>query len=304
MNSNLIGSQNFKAYFYLFFATLFWAGNFTIGKFASIENIPPYSLSFLRWLLVWLILFPFTYKEILKLKSEISKNLTLFFILGFSSVGVFSAFTYNALVHTQVINASLFNTAIPVSIILVCFLLKIEKTNIFQISGLIVSVLGILAIITRLDLDILLTLNFNKGDIYMLIAIISWGIYSAFLKKKTINISLLSLVQVVCTFGLIFLLPAFLFELFQGKTIEVNTNLFYILLYIAIFPSIGSYYCWAGAVSIIGANRAGIFLSLIPLFSTIFAMVFFNEKFLFFHFIGSVLIILGLFLSNKKVINA
>ena len=169
---------------------------------------------------------------------------------------------------------------------------------------MIVSVLGILAIITRLDLDILLTLNFNKGDIYMLIAIISWGIYSAFLKKKTINISLLSLVQVVCTFGLIILLPAFLFELAQGKTIEVNSNLFYILLYIAIFPSIGSYYCWAGAVSIIGANRAGIFLSLIPLFSTIFAMIFFNEKFLFFHFIGSVLIILGLFLSNKKVTNA
>ena len=90
----------------------------------------------------------------------------------------------------------------------------------------------------------------------------------------------------------------------QEKTIEVNNNFFYILLYIAIFPSIGSYYCWAGAVSIIGANRAGIFLSLIPLFSTMFAMIFFNEKFLFFHFIGSVLIILGLFLSNKKFINA
>jgi drug/metabolite transporter (DMT)-like permease len=191
-----------------------------------------------------------------------------------------------------------------VSIILVCFLLKIEKTNIFQISGLIVSVLGILAIITRLDLNILLTLNFNKGDVYMVIAIISWGIYSAFLKKKTFNIPLLSLVHVVCTFGLIILLPAFLFELAQGKTTEVDSNLIFILLYIAIFPSIGSYYCWAGAVSIIGANRAGIFLSLIPLFSTIFAMIFFNEKFLFFHFIGSILIILGLFLSNKKVTNA
>ena len=169
---------------------------------------------------------------------------------------------------------------------------------------MIVSVLGILAIITRLDLNILLTLNFNKGDIYMIIAIISWGIYSAFLKKKTFDISLLSLVHVVCTFGLIILLPAFLFELTQGKTTELNSNLIFILLYIAIFPSIGSYYCWAGAVSIIGANRAGIFLSLIPLFSTIFAMIFFNEKFLFFHFIGSVLIILGLFLSNKKVTNA
>ena len=247
----------------------------------------------------------FTLKEIPKIKKEVKDNLSLFFILGFTSVGIFSAFTYNALNHTQVINASLFNTAIPVTIILVCFLLKIEKTNIFQISGLIVSVLGILAIITRLDLNILLTLSFNKGDIYMVVAIISWGVYSAFLKKKkTFNISLLSLIQVICTFGLIVLFPAFLFELMQEKTIEANNNFFYILLYIAIFPSIGSYYCWAGAVSIIGANRAGIFLSLIPLFSTIFAMIFFNENFLFFHFIGSVLIILGLFLSNKKVTNA
>jgi len=296
--------ENTKAYIMLILATLFWAGNFTIGKFAYTENVPPYSLAFFRWILVWIILIPFTYKEISKIKTEVNNNLSLFFILGFTSVGIFSAFTYNALNYTQVINASLFNTAIPVSIILVCFLLKIEKTNIFQISGLIVSVLGILAIITRLDLNILLTLNFNKGDIYMVIAIISWGIYSALLKKKTFNISLLSLVHVVCTFGLIILFPAFLFELALEKTTEINSNLIYILLYIAIFPSIGSYYCWAGAVSIIGANRAGIFLSLIPLFSTIFAMIFFNEKFLFFHFIGSVLIILGLFLSNKKVSNA
>ena len=297
-------SKNTKAYIMLILATLFWAGNFTIGKFAYTENVPPYSLAFLRWILVWIILIPFTYKEISKIKIEVKNNLSLFFILGFTSVGIFSAFTYNALNYTQVINASLFNTAIPVSIILVCFLLKIEKTNIFQISGLIVSVLGILAIITRLDLNILLTLNFNKGDIYMVIAIISWGIYSALLKKKTFNISLLSLVHVVCTFGLIILFPAFLLELAQEKTTEINSNLIYILLYIAIFPSIGSYYCWAGAVSIIGANRAGIFLSLIPLFSTIFAIIFFNEKFLFFHFIGSILIILGLFLSNKKITNA
>ena len=217
---------------------------------------------------------------------------------------MFSAFTYNALVHTQVINASLFNTAIPAMIILVCFMLKIEKTNIFQLSGLLISVIGILVIITRLDLNILLTLNFNKGDIYMLIAITAWGIYSAFLKKRNFEVSLLALVQIICSFGLILLFPAFIFEMMQGQIVEINNNLFLILMYVAIFPSIGSYYCWAGAVSIIGANRAGIFLSLIPLFSTIFAIIFFDEKFLFFHFIGSVLIILGLFLSNKKITNA
>ena len=285
-------------------ATLFWAGNFMVGKLAYLENIPPMSLVFFRWSLVWIILLPFTYKEIIKNKIVILDNLPLLFFLALTSVGLFNSFTYLALVHTQVINASLFNTAIPVSIILVCFLLKIEKTNIFQISGLIISVLGILAIITRLDLDILLSLNFNKGDLFMIVAIIAWGIYSAYLRKQTFNVSLLTLVHIICTFGLIFLLPLFILDLAQGRTVEISSNLFYILIYIAIFPSIGSYYCWAGAVSIIGANRAGIFLSLIPLFSTILAILLFNEKFLFFHLIGSVLIILGLFLSNKKITNA
>ena len=296
--------QNAKAYLMLVCATLFWAGNFTIAKFAYLQNIPPNTLSFLRWCLVWIILFPFTYQEILKLKYKIRENLSLFFILGFTSVCIFTSFTYNALNHTQVINASLFNTAIPVTIILVCFLLKIEKTNIFQLSGLFISVLGILAIITRLDLNILLSLNFNKGDLFMIGAIIAWGVYSAYLRKRNFDVSLLALVQIICTFGLILLMPLFFIDIIQDKVVEINRNFFYILIYIALFPSIGSYYCWAGAVSIIGANRAGIFLSLIPLFSTIFAIILFNEKFLFFHLIGSILIILGLFLSNKKIKNA
>ena len=297
-------NKNTKAYLMLVCATLFWAGNFNVGKIAFIENIPPFSLAFFRWLLVWIILLPFTFKEILKIKKEIFKNLPLLFLLGFTSVAMFSSFTYNALNYTQIINASLFNTAIPAMIILVCFLLKIEKTNIFQLSGLLISILGILVIITRLDINILLSLDFNRGDLFMLGGVIAWGIYSAFLKKRTFEVTLLALIQIFCSLGLLILFPAFLYELTQGKTLVVNENLFYILLYVAIFPSIGSYYCWAGAVSIIGANRAGIFLSLIPLFSSIFAIIFFNEKFLFFHFIGSILIIIGLFLSNKKIINA
>ena len=288
----------------LVLATLFWAGNFVVGKIAFIESVPPFSLTFFRWLLVWLILIPFTYKEFFKLKNEILDNLFLLFLLGLTSVGLFNSFIYNALNFTQVINASLFNAVIPPTIILFCFLFKIEKTNKYQICGLIVSILGILSIITELDLNILLALNFNKGDILMIGAVISWGIYSAFLKKRKFKVSLLTLVHILCTFGLLTLVPQFLFELSQGKTMIINNNLIYCLIYLVIFPSIGSYYCWAGAVSIIGPNRAGIFLSLIPLFSTILAMIFFDEKFLFFHFIGSVLIVLGLFLSNKKIINA
>ena len=138
----------------------------------------------------------------------------------------------------------------------------------------------------------------------MIGGVISWGLYSSFLKKKKFTLPLLTLVHVLCTLGLIFIFPQFIYEFSQGKTINFDINLFYILIFLALFPSIGSYYCWAGAVAIIGANRAGIFLSLIPLFSTIMAIFFYNEQFQIFHLIGAILIILGLFLSNKEIKNA
>ena len=285
-------------------ATLFWAGNFMIGKFAFFSNIPPMTLVFFRWSLVWLILLPFTYDEIIKNKKIILGNLPLLFFLALTSVGLFNSFTYLSLVHTQVINASLFNTAIPAIIILLCFLFKIEKTNKYQIAGLTTSILGILSIINRLNLETIISLNFNKGDLIMIGGVITWGLYSAFLKRKKFHLPLLTLVHVLCSFGLIFIFPQFMYEFVQGQKIEFSVNLFYILIFLALFPSIGSYYCWAGAVSIIGANRAGIFLSLIPLFSTLMAIFFFREEFHFFHLIGAILIILCLFLSNKEIKNA
>ena len=217
--------QNTKAYTMLVCATLFWAGNFMVGKLAYLENIPPMTLVFFRWLLVWVILLPFTYKEILRNKDIILNNLPLLLFLAFTSVGLFNSFTYLALAYTQVINASLFNTAIPAMIIFLCFLLKIEKTNKFQIFGLIISVFGILSIITKLDLNILLSLSFNKGDIIMIGGVITWGLYSSFLKKKKFTLPLLTLVHILCTLGLFFIFPQFFFELSQGQIIKFDINL-------------------------------------------------------------------------------
>ncbi len=296
-------NKNIKAYLMLVLASIFWAGNFIVGKFAFFENIPPFSLVFFRWLTVWFILLPFTYKEILNNKKNIFNSFSLLLLLGLTSVGLFNSFVYISLNYTQVINASLFNTAIPAAIILFCFLFKIENTNSYQLAGLIISVIGVFAIITRLDLNILLTLSFNIGDIWMICAVFCWGIYSAFLKKLKLKISLLSLVHILCSCGLIFLFPQFLYEYSQSDIINVNKNFLYCLVYLALFPSIGSYYCWTGAVSIIGPNRAGIFLMLIPMFSAVMAIFFFKEEFQLYHFIGSIFVIIGLFLANKKIKN-
>jgi drug/metabolite transporter (DMT)-like permease len=284
----------------LLLGTIFWAGNFIVGKLAFIEDIPPFSLVFFRWLTVWFILLPFTYKEISKNKNDIFNSLPLLLFLGLMSIGLFNSFVYISLQYTQVINASLFNTAIPAAIILFCFIFKLEKTNFFQLLGLLVSVFGILFIITRADLNILLNLNFNVGDLWMIGAVICWGLYSAFLKKLKLKVSLLTFVHLVCSCGLLFSFPQFIYEYTQGNVINVDKTFLYCILYLALFPSIGSYYCWVGAVSMIGANRAGIFLSLIPLWSTAMAIFFFDEIFQLYHAIGSILVVLGLFLANKK----
>ena len=113
------------AYILLVLTTIFWSGNFIVGKLAFLESIPPLSLVFYRWSLVWLILLPFTFKEILKHKDTILNNLPLLFFLGFTSVGLFNSFTYLSLIHTQVINSTLFNTAIPAVIILLLSLIHI-----------------------------------------------------------------------------------------------------------------------------------------------------------------------------------
>ena len=141
-----------------------------------------------------------------------------------------------------------------------------------------------------------MSLNFNKGDLIRIGVVITWGLYSSFLKKKTFTLPLLTLVHVLCSFGLIFIFPQFFYEFSQGQTIDLDIELFYILIFLALFPSIGSYYCWAGAVSIIGANRAGIGLSLIPVFSTIMAIVLLNEKCQSLHLSVAMFIVIGLFL--------
>ena len=296
-------TKNIKAYLMLVLATFFWAGNFAIGKFAFLEDIPPYSLTFFRWLTVWLILFPFTYKEILKNKNDVLNSLPLLFFLGLMTIGLFVPFVYTALKNTTVTNATLLNTAIPAAIILFCFIFKFEKTNTFQLLGLLISTVGVLVIITRSDFNVLLNLDFNIGDIWMIAAVICWGLYSTFLKKLKLKISLFSTVQVVCTCGLLFALPQFFYEYNQGFVVNINKPFLFCIIYTAIFPSIVSYSCWTGAISIIGANRSGIFVSLIPLFGTGMAIFFFNEEFKIYHLIASILIIIGLFLSNKKVHN-
>ena len=191
-------------------------------------------------------------------------------------------------------------STIPVMIIFISSLLKIEKTNIFQIFGVILSLTGVIFIVTKADIEILITLNFNKGDLTMIVAMFSWATYSALLKKKKYELTQISLLQIVITFGLAFLIPIYFIEMSMGYLIKLGKPFYLTLTYVVLFPGLASFFFWIKGISIIGANRSGIFLHLMPIFGAIMAMIIFDEKFMFYHFLGAIFIFMGIILSNRK----
>ncbi len=293
-------SKDKQAYLFLILTTFFWAGNFIVGKAASFFDIPPFTLNFYRWTFAWLILSPFTIKEIIEKKKYIIENINLILILGITSITIFNSIVYYSLNFTQVISGVLMISTIPVMIILFCWLLKIEKTNIYQILGVIFSLSGVVVIITKANLSILLNLNFNKGDLWMVVAMFSWALYSALLRKKKLKISQLSLLQTIISAGLVFLLPAYMIELSLGYKANINLPFILTLSYVVLFPGLASFILWIKGISIIGSNRSGIFLHLIPIFSTMMAIIIFKEKFMIYHLIGALLIITGIILSSRR----
>ena len=293
-------NSNKIAYFILILTTIFWSGNFIVGKAASMFQIPPFSLNFYRWFFAGLILLPFTYKEIINKKKYILENLGFFIILGITSITIFNSIVYFSLYYTQVISGILMISTIPVWIIFISSILNIEKTNIFQILGVILSLTGVIFIITKADINLIKNLDFNKGDLSMVVAMFSWAIYSALLKRKKYKISQISLLEVVIICGLIFLAPIYFIEMSMGKLIILEKPFYLTLAYVVIFPGLAAFFFWIKGISIIGANRAGIFLHLMPIMGAIMAMLIFDEKFMLYHIWGAIFIIAGISLSNKK----
>jgi drug/metabolite transporter (DMT)-like permease len=293
-------SKKYLAYSLLVLASLFWSGNFIVGKFATLFEIPPLTLNAFRWVAVWIILVPFTYKEIYKNYSYIKKNFLVISLMGIITISTFNSVVYFALNYTQVVNAVLVLAVIPAVTIVLSSLMKIEKTNFFQIFGLILSIFGVGSIISNGDIERIASLSFNKGDLWMLVCVFTWALYSTLLKKYKFKFSQFSLIQLMVSVGVLFLIPQYFYEQSIGLDVNFNKAFFLILFYVVVFPAIAAYYCWQKGIEIIGPNRATMFIQLMPLFSAVMAIIIFKEKFELYHFVGAAFIVSGIYLSNKK----
>ncbi len=295
-------SNSLKAAIVLCLASLFWSGNFIVGRLASTEAIiSPLSLGFYSWVIAFIILTPFCLSSSLKIFNQIKKQPLVFFIIILTGPTLFNTFIYVGLTSTKVINALLIVSTTPMLIILFNFLLfKIQSSKI-QFVGIIISLVGVSYVITKGNYNNFFNSEFYGGDTFIILAVICWAIYSIFLKKNKTDIGGLSFLYISFGFTILLLLPVYLFDiLILNHRIIINSSSILTIGYTGIFPSIFSYLFWNMGVSLIGANKSGPFLHLMPIFGGILAFLVFQETLETYHYVGIISVILGIIITNKK----
>ena len=295
-------STSFKAAIFLCFASLFWSGNFVIGRFSSLENIvSPLSLAFYRWVIAFLILTPFCLQKAIKELPLLKKQPGMIFLIILTGPTLFNTLVYLGLTATTVINSLLIISTTPMLIILLNKLLYKAQTNIFQMIGIFISLIGVCYVITKGSFQNIFDSEFYFGDLFILLAVTSWALYSIFLKKNETGVSGFSFLYLSFVFTVILLFPVYLYDIFiQDNFINIDQKTLLVIGYTGIFPSIISYMCWNTGVALIGPNKSGPFLHLMPIFGGILAFLVFRETLEIYHYAGILSVIVGIIISNKK----
>jgi len=295
-------STSLKAAIFLCFASLFWSGNFVIGRFSSLENIvSPLSLAFYRWVIAFLILTPFCLQKAVKELPLLKKQPGMIFLIILTGPTLFNTLVYLGLTATTVINSLLIISTTPMLIILFNKLLYKAQTNIFQMLGIFISLIGVCYVIAKGSFQNIFDSEFYFGDLFILLAVTSWALYSIFLKKNETGVSGFSFLYLSFVFTVILLFPVYLYDIFiQDNFINIDQKTLLVIGYTGIFPSIISYMCWNTGVALIGPNKSGPFLHLMPIFGGILAFLVFRETLEIYHYAGILSVIVGIIITNKK----
>lgn len=286
-----------NAYVLLIIATLSWGGNAVAGKLAS-TDWGPFTLTCIRWFLVVLVLLPFAWRHMVQDKSLIKKSLWYFMFAGGVGMALFNLLMYLALNHTSAINVSIEQASMPVFIILANFLVLSQRVTALQILGVVISIAGVLVTASKGDVFLILQEGFNKGDAIMLLGCFFYATYTFVLRWRP-QVHWLTFMCLIAVGALIMSVPFALFEANQAGFAFPDKSAWLILLYIVIFPSIISQLSFAKSVELIGGNRAGLFINLVPVFGSVLAVLIIGEQFQVFHAVGMVLVIGGILLAER-----
>ena len=275
------------------------ASNLVVAR-GGVEYVPPISLAFWRWTIVFSILLLFNFQTLVNKTKIIKKEIKKLLFLGAMGCGVCGAFPFLAGQTTTIVNMGIIYTSSPIFIILISYLFFKEKFTFIKFLGLVLCLLGVIIIITKADLEILLSLRFTTGDLWMLGASMGWALYSIYLFNWKSNLSVFERFTLISLFGAVSLFPFYVAEEMYLSSTEFNRNFFIWTFFAAISPGIIAFSLYTYAQKYLGATTTGLTLYLFTVYGAFYGIVFFNENLEIYHYVSTILVFLGIYLVKKK----
>lgn len=287
-------SAELRAYAMLALVMLFWAGNAIVGR-AVRDDIPPFTLAFVRWLGAFLLLAPFALRHVAADRRVLLGHWRPVLVLGLVGVGAFNALLYSGLRDTTATNGLLLQAAIPALVLVIDALAFGVRASAWQVAGVALSTLGV-GVVLFPDLAAVLGLHFGRGDALVLAAVVAWAVYTSLLRLRP-DVHPLSFLAVTFAIGVAAMLPLAALEWRQASAIDWRPEIVGAFLYVALFPSLAAYFLFNAAVGMIGAAKAGQSITLMPVFGALLAASLLGEPLGPRHFAGMALILCGIGMS-------
>lgn len=292
-----------RPYLLLSMTMLFWAGNLVLARYVA-DQVPPALLAWLRWTGAAALVFPLARKRLAADWPAVRRHAGVIGLLAVFGIAIYNSLAYWSFHYTEAVNGLLLQSFAPLAIALWTFVLFGERLSLAQLCGVLVSLAGIAVILCRGDLAGFAELTFNPGDLLMVLAIFSYGLYSTLLRRRPPIHAWSLLFVVFLVGGTVFLLPFVALEYALGARPHFTAGSLAVIGYVIVFPSMIAYLFFNRGVALLGANRAGPFLHLIPLFGAVLAILFLGEDFRAFHAIGFALILAGVFTASRGATGA
>lgn len=287
-----------RAYILLIITTLGWAGNAIAGKLAA-GHISPALLTSGRWLIALAILLPFALPQMRREWPTIRRHFWLLLVLGIVGFALFNNFFYLALNYTSAINAAIEQASMPLLVFIANFLLFGQRISPGQLVGFFTSLVGVTLVATHGNLAGILHLDIGYGDALLILAVAFYGAYTVSLRWMP-KLHWLSAMTALSVGAILGGLPFTAWEAYSGSLMLPDMQGWLVLAFAAIVPSIVSQACFIKGVELIGANRGGLFINLVPIFGTFFAVTLLGEDLFAYHLIALALVLGGIALAEHK----
>lgn len=291
-------TARYWAIFGLLLTSLAWAGNALIAR-AATGVLPPVGLSFWRWSLALLLLLPFTAKGVWQHRRVLLGNWKQIIVLSALSISSYNTLLYQAAQTTTAINLTLVGTGLPVAAFFWSVLLLRQWPSGAAVTGALLGLAGLLLVLSGGAVGRLLQLSFNRGDILMLLAVLSWGLYSVLLQRWPLPVPGLVLMAALLLCGVPLLLPIFLWEQARLGPMPATAHAAGAIVYTAVFASLLAYVAWNHGVRVLGPATASLFSYLVPVFTALLGVLLLQEPLHWYHLAGGLLTFLGLIVATR-----